>query len=275
MPSPFLLERLRAPDRGREVTLTAVRPAPALEGLSERETATNSHGHWRGTHSRLRYAAVSSPEHAPAGPQAPGAHPAARQGGLGGPAGPNPSGTVEISDASLVARMVEGDRGAIATLYERHVACLLALAQTLLRDRREAEDLIHDVFLEAWRHCADYSADRGTVRTWLSIRTRSRALDRLKAARPRQTESADLERIEGVRSASEAEGHAMLGDQHRLRQTLSQMPEAQQEVILLGYFEGLSTTEMASRLGIPAGTVKSRTRAALSTLRSLLSGRDD
>jgi RNA polymerase sigma-70 factor (ECF subfamily) len=73
----------------------------------------------------------------------------------------------------------------------------------------------------------------------------------------------------------DVDAHAMLGDQHRLRQTLSQMPEAQQEVIVLGYFEGLSTTEMASRLGIPAGTVKSRTRAALSTLRSLLSGRDD
>ncbi len=170
--------------------------------------------------------------------------------------------------------MVQGDRGAIASLYERHVSCLLALAQSLLRDRREAEDLIHDVFLEAWRHCADYSAERGTVRTWLSIRTRSRALDRLKAARPRQTESADLERLEGARTM-EVDAHAMLGDQHRLRQTLSQMPEAQQEVIVLGYFEGLSTTEMASRLGIPAGTVKSRTRAALSTLRSLLSGRDD
>lgn len=275
MPFPFPVGLRRAPIRGREVTFTVLRPAPPLEGGSTSEARAIRYGHWRGTHSALRSSAVSSPEHAPAGPQAPGAGRAGDQAGLGGPAGPNPSGTIEISDASLVERMVRGDRGAVATLYERHVACLLALAQSLLRDRREAEDLIHDVFLEAWRHCADYSADRGTVRTWLSIRTRSRALDRLKAARPRQTESADMERIEGVRSASEAEGHAMLGDQHRLRQTLSQMPEAQQEVILLGYFEGLSTTEMASRLGIPAGTVKSRTRAALSTLRSLLAGRDD
>lgn len=271
MPFPFFIELPGAPIRGREVRFTARRLPPALEAVSRRELELARHGHWRRTRSALGSPAVSSPEHAPAGPPAPSAD----HGGLGGPGGTHPSGTVEISDASLIARMMEGDRGAIATLYERHVACLLALAQSLLRDRREAEDLIHDVFLEAWRHCADYSADRGTVRTWLSIRTRSRALDRLKAPRPRQTESADLERIEGARSTVESEGHSMLGDQHRLRQTLSQMPEAQQEVILLGYFEGLSTTEMAARLGIPAGTVKSRTRAALSTLRSLLSGRND
>lgn len=252
------------------------------EAFSARRTAavmiprTARHGHWRSPRSALPSASVSSsPEHAPTGPQGPAADRAARQGGIGEPPGPNQSGTTEISDAALVARMVHGDRSAIASLYERHVSCLLALAQSLLRDRREAEDLIHDVFLEAWRHCADYSAERGSVRTWLSIRTRSRALDRLKATRPRQTESADLERLEGARTAAEADAHALLGDQHRLRQTLSQMPEAQQEVIVLGYFEGLSTTEMASRLGIPAGTVKSRTRAALSTLRNLLSGRDD
>ena len=171
--------------------------------------------------------------------------------------------------------MVQGDRGAIATLYERHVACLLALAQSLLRDRREAEDLIHDVFLEAWRHCADYSAERGTVRTWLSIRTRSRALDRLKAARPRPAESADLERIEGARSASEAEGHALLGDQHRLRQTLAQMPEAQQEVILLGYFEGLSTTEIGITIGHSCGYRQVADTRGVEHLEGPAFGRDD
>ncbi len=268
MSVPFPLELRARFYRSRAVALSARSAALAIP----RETR---HGHWRSPRSALPSAPVSSsPEHAPTGPQGPAADRAARQGSVGGPPGPNQSGTTEISDAALVARMVQGDRGAIASLYERHVSCLLALAQSLLRDRREAEDLIHDVFLEAWRHCADYSAERGTVRTWLSIRTRSRALDRLKAARPRQTESADLERLEGARTM-DVDAHAMLGDQHRLRQTLSQMPEAQQEVIVLGYFEGLSTTEMASRLGIPAGTVKSRTRAALSTLRSLLSGRDD
>jgi RNA polymerase sigma-70 factor, ECF subfamily len=264
---PFMLELREAPTGGKPIRdrLSAF-PARAVPRAARQRD-------WRSLRAALPWSAVSSPD-ASAEPPAPAVD-VARQGGLGGPRGSSPEASVEAADSALIARMARGDRSAIAALYERHVSCLLSLGQSLLRDRREAEDLIHDVFLEAWRHCADYSAERGTVRTWLLIRTRSRALDRLKSARPRQTESADLERIEGARSTADADAHALLGDQQRLRQTLSQMPEAQQQVILLGYFEGLSTTEMATRLGIPAGTVKSRTRAALSTLRNLLSVRDE
>src|SRR5690606_33840136 len=88
----------------------------------------------------------------------------------------------EPSDSALVARMVAGDRGAVAALYARHVRSLFALARGMLKSPQEAEDLIHDVFLEAWRRSADYSEERGTVRAWLFMRARSRALDRLKAA---------------------------------------------------------------------------------------------
>jgi RNA polymerase sigma-70 factor (ECF subfamily) len=170
------------------------------------------------------------------------------------------------SDAALVARMAAGDRPAVAALYDRHVRSLLGLARSLLRSPQEAEDLIHDVFLEAWQCSADYSEARGTVRTWLLLRTRSRALDRLKSrGRPRVvlTESA----AEAAEASSPPPG---VGDQQRLRKLLEQMPDGQRQVITLGYFEGLSTTEIASRLGIPTGTVKSRTRAALSSLRSVL-----
>ncbi len=172
------------------------------------------------------------------------------------------------ADASLVARMARGDRSAVAELYERHAGRLLALAHRLLRSPSEAEDLIHDVFLEAWRRSADYSAERGSVRTWLLLRTRSRCLDRLKLRRRATLSEAPEEH------APVALAPAHDADQSRLHAILSRMPEAQQEVILLGYFEGLSTTEIAVRLGIPAGTVKSRTRAALLSLRSVL-GDDD
>jgi RNA polymerase sigma-70 factor (ECF subfamily) len=170
------------------------------------------------------------------------------------------------SDALLVARMARGDRSAVAALYDRHARALLGLARGLLRSQQEAEDLIHDVFLEAWQRSADYSEARGSVRTWLLLRTRCRALDRLKSAgRPRVvfTESA----AEAVEAGSLPLG---TGDQQRLRALLEQMPEGQRQVIALGYFEGLSTTEIANRLGIPAGTVKSRTRAALLSLRTVL-----
>ncbi|MEY2934782.1 MAG: hypothetical protein RL033_5531, partial [Pseudomonadota bacterium] len=166
-----------------------------------------------------------------------------------------------LDDVELVARMVRGDRTAVALLYQRHQAPLFGLARSLLRSAAEAEDLLHDVFLEAWRRSADYSAERGSVRAWLILRTRSRALDRLKSAsrphgRPLEP-PADTAPVE-------------TGDQQRLRELLAQMPEAQQQVVLLGYFEGLSSAEISERLGIPIGTVKSRTRAALETLRDVL-----
>jgi RNA polymerase sigma-70 factor, ECF subfamily len=168
------------------------------------------------------------------------------------------------ADAAIVARMARGDRAAVAELYELHAARLLALAQSLLRSAAEAEDLIHDVFLEAWRRAADYSVERGSVRTWLLLRTRSRCLDRLKSRRRATLTDAPEEH------APVALAPAHDADQRRLHQILSRMPEPLQEVILLGYFEGLSTTEIALRLGIPAGTVKSRTRAALLSLRTVL-----
>jgi RNA polymerase sigma-70 factor (ECF subfamily) len=171
------------------------------------------------------------------------------------------------SDPVLVARMVEGDRRAVAELYARHVRGLYSLAQAMLKSPQEAEDLIHDVFLEAWRRSADYREARGTVRAWLFMRARSRALDRLKSAgKPRIVE------IDGRLAAAAAPA---LGDQLRLRELLSQMPEEQRQVLFLGYFAGLSSAEIAERLGIPTGTVKSRTRAALGVLRTLLSERDD
>src|SRR6476661_6843923 len=90
---------------------------------------------------------------------------------------------VDAEDAALVAAMADGDRGALAKLYDRHASLLLGLALKIVRERREAEDLLHDVFLEAWRSAKDFDPKRGRVRTWLAIRMRSRALDLQKSAR--------------------------------------------------------------------------------------------
>jgi RNA polymerase sigma-70 factor (ECF subfamily) len=191
--------------------------------------------------------------------------PALSESERGSPGGP-PSGSVSapLSDAELVARMVQGDRSAVALLYERHKLPLFALARGMLRSAAEAEDLLHDVFLEAWRRSADYSSERGSVRAWLMLRTRSRALDRLKSAGRRPEEPAERVPAEGVQLPDESV------DQGRLRQLLERMPEAQRQVLLLGYFEGSSSAEISERLQIPVGTVKSRTRAALEALRDML-----
>src|SRR5512140_792397 len=89
----------------------------------------------------------------------------------------------DAQDEGLVVAMAAGDRQALATLYERHSALLLGLALRIVREKREAEDLLHDVFLEAWRSAKDFDPKRGRVRTWLAIRMRSRALDLQKSAR--------------------------------------------------------------------------------------------
>jgi RNA polymerase sigma-70 factor (ECF subfamily) len=170
----------------------------------------------------------------------------------------------QVSDSALVSRMAAGDRSAVAALYARHVRALFVLARSMLKNPQEAEDLIHDVFLEAWRRSADYSAERGSVRAWLFMRARSRALDRLKSAgRPL-----------AVLNDAVCPSLSPVDDQGRLRELLAKMPAVQQQVLILGYFEGLSTSEIAARLGVPAGTVKSRTRAALGALRSILGAND-
>ncbi len=79
---------------------------------------------------------------------------------------------VDAEDAALVAAMAAGDRGALAKLYDRHGGLLLGMALKIVRERREAEDLLHDVFLEAWRSAKDFDPKRGRVRTWLAIRMR-------------------------------------------------------------------------------------------------------
>jgi RNA polymerase sigma-70 factor (ECF subfamily) len=172
--------------------------------------------------------------------------------------------------------MTQGDRAALAVLYARHVQGLLAIAHSILREQQEAEDVIHEVFLEVWRHCGDYSRARGSVRAWLSTRTRSRALDRWRSgARHRNATNQVAGGPDSGADNLHDQSGTSSGDQHRLPAALAQIPGPLQHVIQLAYFEGLSTVEISSRLGIPTGTVKSRTHTAIKTLRNVLGVRDE
>jgi RNA polymerase sigma-70 factor, ECF subfamily len=178
----------------------------------------------------------------------------------------------QVTDADLVDRMTRGDRGALATLYARHVASLIAVTQCIVQQRHDAEDVVHDVFIEVWRSCAEYSEARGSVRTWLVMRARSRALDRLRASQRRRALGHNAER---ERKLQRHDCEPALHDTQYVRSALARVPPPQQGVIMLAYFEGLDTTEISLRLGIPTGTVKSRTHAALKTLRSVLGNPHD
>lgn len=166
--------------------------------------------------------------------------------------------------------MARGDSAALAQLYDRYSGNMLALAQRIVGRGAEAEDVIHDVFLEAWRHAADYDKDRGSVKSWLLLRTRSRSLDVQKSARvSKQASGLDDAWLSELGDPTRDTGAG--ADQARVRRVLVGLPMEQREVLLLGYFEGLSSSEIAERVGVPLGTVKSRVAAALSALRHALS----
>ncbi len=170
----------------------------------------------------------------------------------------------EESDLALVRELARGDQRALATLYDRYAGVLNQLGRRILRESQEAEDVVHEVFMDLWQRAGDYDPERGTVRTWVMLRMRSRCLDRVRSARVSRSVSLRPEELEALFKAPDEPGTP---DGTRLRALLADLPPAHLEVLALGYFEGLSCTEIAERLAIPVGTVKSRVAGALGKLR--------
>jgi len=160
--------------------------------------------------------------------------------------------------------MARGDPRGLAALYSRYASVMLATARRIVGDLRSAEDVVHDVFLEAWRQATTYDPQRGSVRTWLLVRLRSRALDRCRAAVLRRT-------VSELPEASDGDDASELPDRQVLRAVLASLPAEQRAVLEHAYFAGLSASEIADTLKIPVGTVKSRLGAGLKKLRAALS----
>ncbi len=174
--------------------------------------------------------------------------------------------TESETDRSLLEAAKSGNRAALAQLYDHHAPYMLGLARLILQDRSNAEDLVHDVFIEAWRRADTYQPDRGSVRTWLLVRVRSRAIDRarmLATARKYAMVQSDTE--EEVSSVGD--DPSRIHDRFQVCRGLMSLSETQRIVVALGYFEGLTCKEIAERCDIPIGTVKSRLAAALAKLR--------
>jgi RNA polymerase sigma-70 factor (ECF subfamily) len=175
------------------------------------------------------------------------------------------------ADIDVLRSLASGDKQALGVLYDRHSGIMLALGLRIIGVRREAEDLLHDVFLEAWRHAGDYDPRRGSVKTWLLLRMRSRCLDRVRSHGFSRVEALETEPVrQGTVERTERKM-----DGARARMLLESLPPAQREVLELGYFEGLSFSEIATQLDIPIGTVKSRVSAAMTKLREDLGVRKE
>ena len=176
------------------------------------------------------------------------------------------------ADHELVAAAACGDGSALGTLYDLHAPLLLALGCRILGSEAEAEELVHDVLLEAWRKADTYHPSWVTVRAWLVVRARSRALGQLKPATRAKSVtlgSEELERMPTLDDPSAAE------DQQTIRGAVSALPSQQLEVLLLGYYGGLTSQEIAEQLEVPVGTVKSRVAAAITKLRQDVTRRSD
>jgi RNA polymerase sigma-70 factor, ECF subfamily len=174
-------------------------------------------------------------------------------------------------DELLIARVAAGDKGALARLYQRHSGLLFAVALKMLRVRRDAEDALHDVFLEAWQKASDHQKSRGTVRTWLLLRLRSRCLDRLRASE-RTAPAAGAEELLEREVAPEEEPLDLAPDRARVREALARLPEPQRTALELMWFQGLTGQQIAERTGAPLGTVKTRLLLGMQRLRQLVAG---
>lgn len=178
-------------------------------------------------------------------------------------------GSQEADLGDLIA-LCDGNHEALGRLYDRHAPVMLAVGERILGSRREAEDLLHDVFVEIWEKAGDYDPERGKVSTWMRLRMRSRALDRIRSASRRERATEITDRLMGTVDAP----RQAAGDRKNLEEALAELPEDQSTVIMLSYFGGMSASEIAERVGVPIGTVKSRAAAGMQKLRRALKPTD-
>jgi RNA polymerase sigma-70 factor (ECF subfamily) len=139
-----------------------------------------------------------------------------------------------------------------------------------LKFREEAEDILQDVFIQVWRRAKDFDEKRGRPFTWLVTLTRSRAIDRLRLLGARQRLAAAAERDQSDEASDALADTIKAARKETVQRALAQLPEEQRHTLVLAYFEGLTQSEIASQLGAPLGTVKTRMRSGMIKLRALL-----
>ncbi len=172
------------------------------------------------------------------------------------------------TDAELLVRVADRDRAAFELLYGRYVRSIFGLALRRLRDRQRAEDAVQETFAAVWRSAASYRPERGPAAPWLYAVARNAIVDRLRARVEPASEVPEMVSSEpGPADRAEASFVAW-----RIHRALEELPEKEREVLELAYWSEMSQSEVADYLNIPLGTVKTRTRSALSRLAGLLEG---
>lgn len=170
------------------------------------------------------------------------------------------------ADAQLVASLRSGDQGAMTALYDRYSSVVYSVALRVLQDTGAAEDVLQEVFLQLWRKPSAFDSARGNLGPWLAVITRNRAIDAVRKRRP-EVDIDDVVVSVETDIASETDRSRAV---EKIRSALGVMPAPQRSAMELAFFEGLTHMEIAEKTGEPLGTIKTRIRSGLLTLRKSL-----
>ncbi len=179
---------------------------------------------------------------------------------------PSAAPNATTSDLALVTAVRSGDQGAMAALYDRYSSIVYAVALRVLQDTGAAEDVLQDIFMQLWRNPGGFDANRGNMAAWLAVIARHRAIDALRRRRPESDIENVVVSVEPDLASEADRARAM----DKVRGALQTMPVLQRSALEMAYFEGLTHSEIAEKTGEPLGTIKTRIRAGLLSLRKVL-----
>jgi len=170
---------------------------------------------------------------------------------------------------ALIGRMAAGDRQAFGDFYDRYATLAFTLIRRIVGQPADAEEVLQEVFWQAWRDASAYDEEKGAPEAWILNRARSRAIDKLRSIR-RKEETFVAPLIEEIGRPAQAPAQnpgSLAEDRTAVQTALQLLPERERRIIELAFFEGLTQSEIALRLGEPLGTIKTRMRSGLERLR--------
>jgi len=172
-----------------------------------------------------------------------------------------------MNDTHLIDQIRQGDQKALSRLYDRYARIVYSLALAIVRDKRDAEEVVQEVFLQIWRRASKYDRDRASVYKWLTWMTRSRAIDKTRTKNFHQHRrmefELDPESNHQAEPATQLDAVLILERSARIRELFEQLPVKQKQVLELAFFRGLTHTEIAEKLTLPLGTIKTRIRQGM------------
>ncbi len=175
-------------------------------------------------------------------------------------------GDTTVEDAALLERVLHGDQAAMAAIFDRYSSMVYSVALRVLHDPGEAEDVMQEIFIQVWKNPSAFISGKGSLGAWLLVVTRNRAIDGIRRRKPSDSVD-DVVLVSSTNLASEAERNTLMA---KVRQVITSLPPEQRRSLEMAYFDGMTHTEIAAKTGDPLGTVKTRIRLALSSLRKAM-----